>query len=207
MDERWRAIRVARWKASVRAFREAVRLYGDSMDRVQRARDAGVSRAQPLHPRAVDCCPLTGSLERQPSGRPFESAAPHPHRAVSFRPEAAPAASPVMADGQDSSSGAATGSVALEVWTRKQSDGTTARENGRRQAAACRALTPRQCEVAVLIARGLTNGEIAKQLVLTSGTVANHVEHMFQRLGYRSRAQIAAWAVREGLGEDDVDTA
>jgi non-specific serine/threonine protein kinase len=43
-----------------------------------------------------------------------------------------------------------------------------------------------------LIASGLTNMEIAEQLVPTPGTVANHVEHILRRLGYRSRAQVAA---------------
>ena len=53
-------------------------------------------------------------------------------------------------------------------------------------------LTPRQRQVAALIARGLTNAEIAEQLVLTEGTVANHIEHILRRLGYTSRAQVAA---------------
>jgi DNA-binding CsgD family transcriptional regulator len=53
-------------------------------------------------------------------------------------------------------------------------------------------LTPRQREVATLIANGLTNMEIAERLVLTPGTVANHIEHILRRLGYRSRSQVAA---------------
>jgi DNA-binding CsgD family transcriptional regulator len=53
-------------------------------------------------------------------------------------------------------------------------------------------LTPRQREVARLVASGLTNQEIAERLVLTPGTVANHVEAILRRLGFRSRAQVAA---------------
>jgi DNA-binding CsgD family transcriptional regulator len=53
-------------------------------------------------------------------------------------------------------------------------------------------LTPRQREVAALIAGGLTNMEIAERLVLTPGTVANHVESILRRLGFRSRTQVAA---------------
>lgn len=53
-------------------------------------------------------------------------------------------------------------------------------------------LTPRQREVAGLIAAGLTNMEIAERLVLTPGTVANHVEGILRRLGFRSRSQVAA---------------
>jgi DNA-binding CsgD family transcriptional regulator len=53
-------------------------------------------------------------------------------------------------------------------------------------------LTPRQREVAQLVAGGLSNAEIAQQLVLTPGTVANHVEGILRRLGFRSRSQVAA---------------
>jgi DNA-binding CsgD family transcriptional regulator len=61
------------------------------------------------------------------------------------------------------------------------------------------ALTPRQREVAALIAAGRSNREIAERLVLVPGTVANHVEHILDRLGFRSRAQIAVWAAERGL--------
>ena len=60
-------------------------------------------------------------------------------------------------------------------------------------------LTARQVEVAALISRGLTNQGIADELVLTPGTVANHVEHILTKLGFRSRAQVAVWAVERGL--------
>lgn len=61
------------------------------------------------------------------------------------------------------------------------------------------ALTPRQREVAALIATGKSNREIARDLVLVEGTVANHVEHILNRLGFRSRTQIAVWAAEHGL--------
>jgi len=67
-------------------------------------------------------------------------------------------------------------------------------------------LTARQREVAVLVAEGLTNAEIARRLVLTPGTVANHLEHILRRLEVRGRTQVAMWAVQHGLyplGEDD----
>jgi two-component system, OmpR family, sensor kinase len=60
-------------------------------------------------------------------------------------------------------------------------------------------LTPRQLDVAVCIAEGLTNEELADRLCITPGTAANHIEHMLQRLGLRSRTQIAVWAVERGL--------
>ena len=60
-------------------------------------------------------------------------------------------------------------------------------------------LSPREREVATLIARGLTNRQIADALVITEGTVANHVNHIFNKLGCTSRAQIAVWASENGL--------
>jgi DNA-binding CsgD family transcriptional regulator len=67
-------------------------------------------------------------------------------------------------------------------------------------------LTRRQQEVAGLVAQGLTNAEIAERLVLTPGTVANHLEHILRRLNLRSRSQVAVWAVEHGVyrsGEDE----
>jgi len=60
-------------------------------------------------------------------------------------------------------------------------------------------ITRRQRDVAILIARGLSSAEIARQLTLTPGTVANHVENILRRLTLRSRTSIAVWAVEQGL--------
>src|SRR3954451_21229052 len=67
-------------------------------------------------------------------------------------------------------------------------------------------LTRRESEVADLIARGLTNEQIAEQLVVTPGTVANHVAHILVKLGVQSRVQIATSVVRQNAagGADDV---
>ena len=62
-------------------------------------------------------------------------------------------------------------------------------------------LSARQREVAGLIRQGLTNAEIAERLILTPGTVANHVAHILDRLNFRSRAQVAAWATEHRLGQ------
>ena len=67
-------------------------------------------------------------------------------------------------------------------------------------------LTERERQVVVLVATGLTNAEIARRLSLTSGTVANHVEHVLRKLGLRGRVQIAVWAVEHGLYRSDQDT-
>jgi non-specific serine/threonine protein kinase len=48
--------------------------------------------------------------------------------------------------------------------------------------------------VARLIAGGRSNKEIAAQLVISQRTAENHVEHILAKLGFTSRAQVAAWA-------------
>jgi DNA-binding NarL/FixJ family response regulator len=69
-------------------------------------------------------------------------------------------------------------------------------------------LTPRQLTVARMVAAGLTNSEIAHHLVLDGGTVANHVANILQRLGFRSRTQIAVWAAGQSMPVlDDVSGA
>jgi DNA-binding CsgD family transcriptional regulator len=57
-------------------------------------------------------------------------------------------------------------------------------------------LSPREIEVAELVAEGLSNPAIARRLYLSRPTVASHVAHILTKLGFSSRAQIAAWAVR-----------
>ncbi|MEU1204060.1 LuxR C-terminal-related transcriptional regulator [Nocardia sp. NPDC005825] len=56
-------------------------------------------------------------------------------------------------------------------------------------------LTKRERQVAGLVAEGLTNKQIATQLVIAQRTVDAHVEHILAKLGFNSRAQIAAWIV------------
>jgi DNA-binding CsgD family transcriptional regulator/tetratricopeptide (TPR) repeat protein len=60
-------------------------------------------------------------------------------------------------------------------------------------------LTARQREVAVLVARGYSNRQIAAALLVTEHTAENHVGHILTRLGFRSRAQVGTWAAAEGL--------
>jgi len=60
-------------------------------------------------------------------------------------------------------------------------------------------LTPREREVARLVAQGKSNRAIADELVVGISTVEAHITHIFTKLGFSSRAQIAAWAVDKGL--------
>ncbi|MGI5163557.1 response regulator transcription factor [Spirillospora sp. CA-253888] len=62
-------------------------------------------------------------------------------------------------------------------------------------------LTAREREIAALVARGLSNRGIADELVISPATVARHVTNILTKLGFASRAQVAAWAV-EHLGEE-----
>jgi non-specific serine/threonine protein kinase len=60
-------------------------------------------------------------------------------------------------------------------------------------------LTRREHEVAVLVARGLTNRRIAEHLILSERTVDAHVSNILRKLDMIHRAQIAAWVVERGL--------
>jgi DNA-binding CsgD family transcriptional regulator/tetratricopeptide (TPR) repeat protein len=61
------------------------------------------------------------------------------------------------------------------------------------------ALTPREREVAMLVAREMTNRRIAKELSISERTVATHVHKILDKLNLRSRVQIAAWAMEQEL--------
>jgi DNA-binding NarL/FixJ family response regulator len=56
------------------------------------------------------------------------------------------------------------------------------------------ALTPRELEVADLVAQGLTNREVAARLFLSERTAQNHVQHILDKLDLPNRSQIALWA-------------
>ncbi|MFD2414781.1 ATP-binding protein [Amycolatopsis pigmentata] len=58
-------------------------------------------------------------------------------------------------------------------------------------------LTRREHEVAALVAQGLSNKDIATALVVARRTVESHVDHILNKLGYTSRAQIAAWITEQ----------
>jgi DNA-binding NarL/FixJ family response regulator len=57
-------------------------------------------------------------------------------------------------------------------------------------------LSPREEEVAALVAEGLTNRQIADRLVISERTAQNHVQHILTKLGFSARSQIAAWRIR-----------
>lgn len=61
-------------------------------------------------------------------------------------------------------------------------------------------LSRRETEIAILIAGGLSNRQIAEELSISPATVERHVANIFNKLGFHSRTQIAAWAVEQRLG-------
>lgn len=62
-------------------------------------------------------------------------------------------------------------------------------------------LTARESEILALVAKGLSNGEIAAQLHLSPATVKTHLAHLLSKTGARDRSQIVAYAYRQGLAE------
>ncbi len=60
-------------------------------------------------------------------------------------------------------------------------------------------LTRREQGIAMLVAEGLTNRQIAGKLFISKRTAETHVQHIFNKLGFSTRSQIAAWAVRQQL--------
>jgi HD-GYP domain-containing protein (c-di-GMP phosphodiesterase class II) len=64
-------------------------------------------------------------------------------------------------------------------------------------------LTPREVEVLQLLARGLSNKEIAQRLVISPKTVANHIEHIYAKIDASSRATASLFAMQHGLLPDE----
>ena len=68
-------------------------------------------------------------------------------------------------------------------------------------------LTPRETEIAWLVAEGLSNRRIAEQFVLSVRTVEGHVERIRNKLGLTSRVQIAIWMAKQPRTGSAADTA
>ncbi|MGO8959537.1 MAG: HD domain-containing phosphohydrolase [Streptosporangiaceae bacterium] len=60
-------------------------------------------------------------------------------------------------------------------------------------------LTAREVEVLILLARGMSNKQIAERLVITPKTTGNHIEHIYAKIDASSRAGAAMFAVQHGL--------
>jgi non-specific serine/threonine protein kinase len=58
-------------------------------------------------------------------------------------------------------------------------------------------LIVREREIAILVADGLSNHDIAERLMITEGTVEVHAKHILGELGFTSRTQVAGWIARK----------
>lgn len=72
-------------------------------------------------------------------------------------------------------------------------------ENRRVDASAIRQITDREREVLALVASGLSNDEIAAQLVISTATARTHVSRIMTKVGARDRAQLVVLAYESGL--------
>ena len=83
-------------------------------------------------------------------------------------------------------------------------DGLAASFDRGRQAEPWHPLSAREFEIAQLVAAGLTNRQIAEQLVLSPKTISAHITHILTKLGAARRAEIAAWCatIRQAVRND-----
>ena len=126
--------------------------------------------ATPTAPAAAPCRPASSSPRRWPAGRRRATPA---GRGPRWTPRRA----------RPSGSG----------WCRSPS-GSSGCGPGSRLRLPGSPLSPRELEVARLVARGLTNKQIGQALYVSERTAENHVQHILTKLGLRNRSQIAAWA-------------
>jgi DNA-binding NarL/FixJ family response regulator len=84
---------------------------------------------------------------------------------------------------------------------RRTPNTASAHGNGHREDAS---LSPRERQILELLAAGRTQRDIASELVISSKTVATHIQHILAKLGVHTRAQAVAKAFRVGLVEPDV---
>jgi DNA-binding CsgD family transcriptional regulator len=84
-------------------------------------------------------------------------------------------------------------------WRRADAEALLRRLGGGQTTSGPEALTPREREVAALLAEGLSNADLARRLYISPKTASVHVSNILTKLGMSSRTEIAAWAAREGL--------
>ncbi|MQY09750.1 response regulator transcription factor [Actinomadura macrotermitis] len=89
--------------------------------------------------------------------------------------------------------------LAPSITRRLIGDFARRRRHERPSPGATAGLTPRELDVLRLIARGLSNAEIAAELVLAEQTIKTHVGHVLTKLGLRDRTQAVVYAYENGL--------
>jgi DNA-binding NarL/FixJ family response regulator len=66
-------------------------------------------------------------------------------------------------------------------------------------------LTPREIDVLRLAVRGMSNKQIAAELVVTPKTVGNHIEHIYNKIGVSNRVAASRYAMEHGLVPEGLD--
>nr|WP_329957589.1 response regulator transcription factor [Nocardioides anomalus] len=125
---------------------------------------------------------LFGALEAGASGFLLKDA----------EPEEVVAAVRSVAAGNGTLADELTKRVLAELVSRRATQPVTA-------ARATELLTPRELEILLLLAEGMSNEEIARTLVVEVSTVKSHLARMLPKLGVRSRLHAAVWAYQNGL--------
>lgn len=120
------------------------------------------------------------------------------HEAVRYALSFARNSGPASVDHPAGAASPAAGPIAGQQVARQRANGQrNAGEGGPGAIIPASGLTARELEIANLIARGLSNRAIAAELVISPATAARHVANILSKLGVNSRAQIAAWTVRQ----------
>ena len=64
-------------------------------------------------------------------------------------------------------------------------------------------LSAREMEVLALMGKGTSNPQISELLFISEGTVKNHVSHIYEKMGFRTRAEAVAWAWEHGIVKEE----
>jgi DNA-binding NarL/FixJ family response regulator len=63
-------------------------------------------------------------------------------------------------------------------------------------------LTPRELEILHLVIAGYTNKAIASEIYISNKTVEFHLDHIYTKIGVRTRMMAAVWAIQQGMGRE-----
>ena len=63
-------------------------------------------------------------------------------------------------------------------------------------------LTPRELEILQLILTGKTNKQIAREMYISERTVEFHLDHIYTKIGVRTRMMAGIWAIQHGMGRE-----
>jgi predicted ATPase/DNA-binding NarL/FixJ family response regulator len=108
-------------------------------------------------------------------------------------------ATELMAEGRRLSAHEAAAYALRSAVPERQADAPAATGARTGDAGSAAGLTAREQEIALLIARGLSNRGIAEELFISPATAARHVANIMAKLGLNTRAQVAAWVVSQGV--------